>query len=65
MLPHDDQHPAFAEASALYPDDKGEWQAAIYLLTRARACHLYKRFCPTWVTGEPGRSGRCDQEVTP
>jgi hypothetical protein len=25
--------PAFAEASLLYPDDMGEWQAAVYLLT--------------------------------
>jgi hypothetical protein len=25
--------PAFAEASALYPWDMGEWQAAVYLLT--------------------------------
>lgn len=25
--------PAFAEASALYPDDMDEWQAAAYLLT--------------------------------
>lgn len=25
--------PAFAEASALYPDDMGEWQTAVYLLT--------------------------------
>jgi hypothetical protein len=25
--------PAFAEASVLYPDDMGEWQAAVYLLT--------------------------------
>jgi hypothetical protein len=25
--------PAFAEASALYPDDMGEWQSAVYLLT--------------------------------
>jgi hypothetical protein len=27
------QDPAFAEASVLYPDDMGEWQAAVYLLT--------------------------------
>lgn len=27
------QDPAFAEASGLYPDDMGEWQAAVYLLT--------------------------------
>jgi hypothetical protein len=26
------QDPAFAEASVLYPDDMGEWQAAVYLL---------------------------------
>ncbi len=25
--------PSFAEASVLYPDDMGEWQAAVYLLT--------------------------------
>lgn len=25
--------PSFAQASALYPDDMGEWQAAVYLLT--------------------------------
>lgn len=25
--------PAFAEVSALYPDDMSEWQAAVYLLT--------------------------------
>jgi hypothetical protein len=25
--------PAFADASMLYPDDMGEWQAAVYLLT--------------------------------
>lgn len=25
--------PAFAEASALYPEDMGEWQAAVYLLS--------------------------------
>lgn len=25
--------PAFAEASVLHPDDMGEWQAAVYLLT--------------------------------
>lgn len=28
--------PAFAEASVLYPDDMGEWQAGVYLLT---GCH--------------------------
>ena len=27
------QDPAFAEASVLRPDDMGEWQAAVYLLT--------------------------------
>jgi hypothetical protein len=27
------QDPAFAEASVLHPDDMGEWQAAVYLLT--------------------------------
>ncbi len=27
------QDPAFAEASVLQPDDMGEWQAAVYLLT--------------------------------
>src|SRR5215216_6350899 len=27
------QDPAFAEASGLYPDDMGEWQASVYLLT--------------------------------
>lgn len=28
--------PTFAEASTIYPDDMGEWQAAIYLLTGCR-----------------------------
>jgi hypothetical protein len=28
-----DQDPVFAEASVLYGDDMGEWQAAVYLLT--------------------------------
>ncbi len=26
-------HPPFAKASALQPDDKAEWQSAVYLLT--------------------------------
>ena len=30
---HRAQDPPFAKASVVYPDDMGEWQAAVYLLT--------------------------------
>ena len=53
--------PAFAEASALYPPDMGEWQSAVYLLTGndgvwgelgAGSCRALHR------AGHPGARGR-------
>jgi len=44
---------SFAQASALYPEDMGEWQAAVYLLTSCKT--VWAGLSPT--SSRSARSG--------